>query len=50
MNLNARGRLPVHHSVQQRELAAVQEAFFDGVNLHSVEEFRDDYDFPFFLY
>lgn len=57
MKLYARGmsvfadqkmRLPVHYSVRQREVAAVQEAFFDGGNLRSVEEYRDASDIPFF--
>lgn len=57
MKLYARGmsifadqkmRLPVHYSVRQREVAAVQNAFFDDGNLRSVEEFREDSDIPFF--
>lgn len=57
MKLYARGmsifadqkmRLPVHYSVRQREVATVQNAFFDGGNLRSVEEFREDSDIPFF--
>ena len=57
MKLYARGmsifadqkmRLPVHYSVRQQEVTAVQKAFFDGGNLRSVDEFRDASDIPFF--
>jgi hypothetical protein len=57
VNIYARGmsifadqkmRLPVHYSVRQREVAAAQEAFFDGGNLCNVEELRDDSNIPFF--